>query len=442
LLQVQQQLFSRLFRLTIAISDAQQLLNVGTYATGDTLRVGIEAGVVKYRKNGTVVYTSPLAPVYPLYADATLYTNGSTLSNVKFSSGSSGAKIQWLISDQLGTPRMVLDQTGSLAAMKRHDYLPFGEELFAPSSGRTATQGYASGDGVRQQFTSKERDNETGLDYFLARYYSSMQGRFTGVDPQNIVFEKEHGRNAQERSRILQSYLVQPQNWNRYAYTRNNPLAYTDPNGRCSAPSGLSKGNVGICIEAFIATPRIGSGAIQGVGDNRTFAANDPTKTNRIELRGTITPGRDASGWSYDLRGKANVSKAVTGVVELRRQGTLDLEINTTSIDKDGNAHLAITMTGVNGFSGFPGAPAGAITLNVNLVITPDGKVGIEGGERTAYPSVGIYAYTIGSDGQPRTVTLGEGNETTIDALTKPTVPIQPVAPTCNCEKKREDEED
>ena len=119
--------------------------------------------MVKYRKNGTVVYTSPLAPVYPLYADATLYTNGSTLSNVKFSSGSSGAKIQWLISDQLGTPRMVLDQTGSLAAMKRHDYLPFGEELFAPSSGRTATQGYASGDGVRQQFTSKERDNETGL---------------------------------------------------------------------------------------------------------------------------------------------------------------------------------------------------------------------------------------------------------------------------------------
>ena len=39
-------------------------------------------------------------------------------------------------------------------------------------------------DGVRQQFTSKERDVETGLDYFLARYYSSVQGRFTS--PENL----------------------------------------------------------------------------------------------------------------------------------------------------------------------------------------------------------------------------------------------------------------
>ena len=116
------------------------------------------------------------------------------------------------------------------------------------------------------------------------------------------------------------------------------------------------------------------------------------------------------------------------------------MDVKTTSIDRNGNAHLAITMTGVNGFSGLPGAPAGAITLNVNLIVTPDGKVGIEGGERTAYPSVGIYTYTMGSDGQPRTATLGEGRETTIDALTKPTVPIQPVAPTCNCEKKPEDD--
>jgi hypothetical protein len=93
-------------------------------------------------------------------------------------------------------------------------------------------------------------------------------------------------------------------------------------------------------------------------------------------------------------------------------------------------------MTGINGFSGYPGAPDGAIVLNVNLVVTPDGKVGIEGGERTAYPSVGIYVYTMGSDGKPRAATLGEAQESTIDALTKPTVPIQPVAPTCNCEIK------
>ena len=87
--------------------------------------------------------------------------------------------INWLVTDHLGTPRIVIDQTGTLANIKRHDYLPFGEELFAGSGGRTVGMGYAGGDGVRQQFTSKERDVETGLDYFLARYYSSSQGRFT-----------------------------------------------------------------------------------------------------------------------------------------------------------------------------------------------------------------------------------------------------------------------
>jgi hypothetical protein len=63
---------------------------------------------------------------------------------------------------------MIIDQTGALANVKRHDYLPFGEELLAGTGGRTATQGY-SGDSVRQKFTQKERDNETGLDYFGAR---------------------------------------------------------------------------------------------------------------------------------------------------------------------------------------------------------------------------------------------------------------------------------
>jgi len=40
-----------------------------------------------------------------------------------------GIDIGWLVSDQLGTPRMVFDQSGSLSGVSRHDYLPFGEEL-------------------------------------------------------------------------------------------------------------------------------------------------------------------------------------------------------------------------------------------------------------------------------------------------------------------------
>jgi RHS repeat-associated protein len=62
--------------------------------------------------------------------------------------------------------------------------------------------------------TLKERDVETGLDYFLARYYASTQGRFTSPDPT-----------------LLSVNGFNPQTWNRYTYVLNNPLAYVDPLG-------------------------------------------------------------------------------------------------------------------------------------------------------------------------------------------------------------------
>lgn len=56
---------------------------------------------------------------------------------------------------------------------------------------------------------------ETGLDYFGARYYASTQGRFTSVDP--------------SRKSI---HPLNPQTWNRYSYTYNNPLTLVDDNGK------------------------------------------------------------------------------------------------------------------------------------------------------------------------------------------------------------------
>lgn len=120
----------------------------------------------------------------------------------------------WLVPDHLGTPRMMADRTGSLAGIKRHDYLPYGEELFDQMAGRTTTQGYGAADNVRQKFTGYERDAETNLDYASARYYSSAQGRFTSPDPL-----LSSGKSAD------------PQSWNRYAYCGNNPVNHVDPSG-------------------------------------------------------------------------------------------------------------------------------------------------------------------------------------------------------------------
>jgi RHS repeat-associated protein len=84
---------------------------------------------------------------------------------------------------------------------------------------------------VRQKFSQKERDNETGLDYFNARYYASMQGRFTSIDPYNIVMETQNSSDKKEAQKQFTTYLSDPRRWNRYAYCLNNPLLYTDPDG-------------------------------------------------------------------------------------------------------------------------------------------------------------------------------------------------------------------
>lgn len=59
----------------------------GTYFPGDVLRVGVESGVVTYRRNGAVVYTSSGTPAYPLFVDTSLHATGATLEDVVVSTG-------------------------------------------------------------------------------------------------------------------------------------------------------------------------------------------------------------------------------------------------------------------------------------------------------------------------------------------------------------------
>ena len=132
---------------------------------------------------------------------------------------------EYTTSDTLGSPRVITSSTA--AVVGRHDYMPFGEEIGAGIGGRTSGMGFGVADGQRQKFTSKERDNETGLDYFGARYYGSTQGRFTSPDPLNVWALEEKQR---------QEYAANPQRWNKYSYALNNPLRYVDPTGLVDMP--------------------------------------------------------------------------------------------------------------------------------------------------------------------------------------------------------------
>jgi len=127
------------------------------------------------------------------------------------------AATRYLTKDHLGSTRLVTDQTGTIATC--YDYLPFGEALTAgrPTCFQSAGfyQQYPPADKQAVRFTGKERDAESGLDYFGARYMSAAMGRFTSAD---APFADQFAEN--------------PQSWNLYSYTRNNPIRYVDDDGR------------------------------------------------------------------------------------------------------------------------------------------------------------------------------------------------------------------
>jgi RHS repeat-associated protein len=112
-------------------------------------------------------------------------------------------------------------------------------------------------DELKQKFTQKERDAETGLDYFFARYYSSNQGRFTSVDPIDITDAR----------------LDDPQRLNLYVYARNNPLIFTDPDGRD--------------VHLFMSNQPVGTAEIKLLGRDRRADAPERVIVPVYELRVT-----------------------------------------------------------------------------------------------------------------------------------------------------------
>jgi RHS repeat-associated protein len=133
---------------------------------------------------------------------------------------SSACTTCYLSWDHLGSTRLVTDQNANVVA--RHDYLPFGEEIAANTAGRLAEWG-AGSDNINQKFTGKERDSESGLDYFGARYYGSALGRFSSPD--------FGGPMPNQPDPVPWADLENPQSLNLYAYGLNGPLSNVDDDG-------------------------------------------------------------------------------------------------------------------------------------------------------------------------------------------------------------------
>ena len=109
------------------------------------------------------------------------------------------APIYWTHGDHLGSTAWATDTAG--AGVQHFRYLPFGEPLYSKKTGTFSS---------RYTFSGKERDSESGLNYFGARYYNSDLSLWISVDP------------------LADKYP----NLSPYVYCADNPVRLVDENGR------------------------------------------------------------------------------------------------------------------------------------------------------------------------------------------------------------------
>ena len=122
--------------------------------------------------------------------------------------------VHYYLSDHLNSTSMVVSSAG--VPEEESDYSPFGTEYVVTGTG---TNHY--------KFTGKERDSESGLDYFGARYYSNGLGRFITPDW------------AAKAVPVPYAKLSSPQSLNLYTYVLNNPLVHRDADGHIIDDSKL-----------------------------------------------------------------------------------------------------------------------------------------------------------------------------------------------------------
>ena len=259
----------------------------------------------------------------------------------------------YYLKDHVGTIKVTVNKFGAVAAYD--DFDPNGMGL----DGRSGVVGDPD---TRYKFTGKERDIETGYDYFGARYYYSLIGRWLSVDP-----------NAQNSPSLTP-----------YQYARNNPLLYFDPDG---------KAEFKVTVRTYIPNANVGPflGDYRGPqsegGTNRTQqivrVETDPKVSGQPLLSATGETGRTIAVLPT---GSPGVPLVLTG----KAQGEFSAGAKRTEANKGNNVLLNVEGSASNPL--VPLAPA--IDYSFQIGITPGSegtpKVSVTG-SHDAFPAYEIY---------------------------------------------------
>jgi RHS repeat-associated protein len=326
---------------------------------GDGKRVRKSDGTLYWLGNGL----DPLAESDAAgnITDEYVFFGGRRIARRQLPSGT----LHFYFSDHLGSSNIVASATGQI--LDESDFYPFGGERVVVDT--LPDQNY--------KFTGKERDSESGLDYFGARYYASPLGRFTSTDPKDIALR----------------HLLNPQKLNKYTYVLNNPLKHRDPNGM---------EEITVTFRTFIPQKSVTVFGQTFSGDNRTFstaatASSRTFITVRLETDASkranpIINVTSGAGATHKLDANGNVVQTATA--------TSGLPTATATRDADGNVVLNIQQSVKNPLT--PQLLTPAIDANLTVTVPQDPSSVAVTGKADQFPA------------QELNVTRSDGNTTPV----------------------------
>ena len=188
-------------------------------------------------------------------------------------------------SDHLGSATMITDWEGK--EYQRIEYTPYGETWVEKTNN-------SGSEFLPYKFTGKEVDQETGLYYYGARYLDPKYSMWISTDPALGEYIPEMGKGNAKDSGSLPGMggVFNHINGNLYAYAANNPIKYTDPDGR---------------IPFLVVTAAVG--ALVGAAYGAYKSYSETGSVNWTEV------GKDALiGGAIGLGAGALTSVAVTGL--------------------------------------------------------------------------------------------------------------------------------
>jgi RHS repeat-associated protein len=241
-----------------------------------------------------------------------------------------GSTTNYYHGDHLGSARLMTSFNGY--PVWSATFLPFGQEW----NPQLTTNHY--------KFTGKERDSESGLDNFGARYDSSTTGRFMSPDPLYVEEQK----------------MLDPQQLNLYSYVRNNPLNLTDSTGMLIDVS-CQQVNAQQCSQTVTDFNN---------RDGAQFSVTRDDKTGQLNVSGEVDPTKLSSGERalYD------------SITNKDATGTLTVVGNDSSFDFEkstGKGANSLDRSDLNALNGADNRLSGEVISHAALESYDSAKPGV-----------------------------------------------------------------